>query len=122
MARICCTSSGASVKILEGKLHAELRRITLERAPGEAVGLILSDDRIIELPNRAESPEAQFVTSRDDIIAALDDELQLEDVVFWHSHPGGGIGPSRIDMQQRTLFHNHLVVALVDGDIIPAWY
>lgn len=110
------------MRILEGRLHTELLQLSLQRSPAEAVGLILSDDRVVELPNHAEEPGAAFVTSRADIIRALDDEADLDSVVLWHSHPGGGVGPSKVDMRNKTPFKSHLVVAIVGADIIPAWY
>jgi len=45
-----------------------------------------------------------------------------QDVTLWHSHPSGGVGPSRIDMQQKIPMANHLVLALVEGEVIPTWY
>lgn len=110
------------MQILEGELERELLRLTVLRAPFEAVGLILSKGRVVELPNHSETPENRFKVSRADILAALGNETDLAEVVFWHSHPGGGIGPSRIDMQEKTLFLSHLVVTLEDTTLIPSWY
>jgi len=112
------------MRILEGELHTHLRQIALDRAPLEAVGLILPDDDIIELPNRSDEPEDQFVASRNDIIEALSDikGIDLENVVLFHTHPGGGVGPSKIDMRNKTPFQYHLVVTVVDGDVVYSWY
>jgi len=108
--------------ILEGILHTHLRQYALAAAPREAVGLILSDLTVIRLPNYASAPEHQFKVSKKDIVTALADEETLSEVVFWHSHPLGGLGPSRIDMKQRTLFNHHLVLSVVENDIVPSWY
>lgn len=90
--------------------------------PHEAAGLILSNDLVVSLRNHAEHPEDTFSITREDIVAAIPDGIDVSDAVLWHSHPSGGIGPSRIDMQQKTAFPYHLVLALVDGEIIPTWY
>lgn len=112
------------MRLIEGKLRASLLELVLKRAPEEAVGLLLHDDRIIELPNRSEHAEDSFMASRNDIIEAIRDidGLDLENVVLWHSHPNGGVGPSRVDMRNKTPFRYHLVVSLIDDDIVPTWY
>lgn len=112
------------MRVIEGKLDREIRKLAFQRAPLEAVGLILSDDRIIELPNRAERPEELFVASRNDIIEAIEHErnIHLEEVVLFHSHPGGGVGPSRLDMRNKTPFRYHLVVTIIDNDVVYTWY
>ena len=108
--------------ILEGILHTHLLQFALAAAPREAVGLILSDSTVVRLPNYASAPEHQFKVSRKDIVAALIDEEVLSEVVFWHSHPMGGLGPSRLDMKHKTLFNHHLVISVVENDIVPSWY
>lgn len=83
----------------------------------------MADDRVIELTNRAKNPEVNFSVSRRDILSMLHDQLDnLEDVALWHTHPGGGVGPSRIDMQQRLPFLSHFVVTLSESDIVITWY
>lgn len=102
--------------------RAELLRITRERAPLEAVGLILPDGSVMELPNHAENPESNFKASREDMRECLSPEVDLEEVALWHSHPQGGIGPSRMDMKSKTPFHHHLVVSFVNNDLVLSWY
>jgi len=109
------------VRIIEGKLEEELLRIALLRSPHEAVGLILSNNEVIELPNHSSEANAQFEVHREDIVEALSGK-DLLDIVFWHSHPSGGIGPSRVDIQQRTPFPHHLVIAIDQGAIVSSWY
>lgn len=112
--------------IIEGRLEQELTRLALLRAPLEACGVISSDGlQVIEVPNRATpGVEGQFTVERADLFSALKnlDNDDMSDVTFFHTHPGGGIGPSRYDMQQKTSFPNHLVVTLIDGDIVTTWY
>jgi proteasome lid subunit RPN8/RPN11 len=46
----------------------------------------------------------------------------LAELTLWHSHPNGGVGPSRIDMQQRLPHFEHLVVTLDSGRVLFTWY
>lgn len=108
--------------ILEGKLYDDLLEIVLERAPHEAVGLIFPDGRVEELTNQSDTPETRFEVHKAEVVSKLDDLSMAEDVILWHSHPNGGVGPSRIDMQQKTPFADHLVVALVEGTLVSSWY
>ena len=123
MEQIFSTSSVVTtLQLVEGRLEAELKELMLKRAPLEAVGLILSTGLVVELKNYSTTPEKTYEVRRSDIMVALEGEVDQTQVVFWHSHPGGGIGPSRIDLQNKTPFHSHLVVSLVDGDMVSSWY
>lgn len=110
--------------IIEGALHDELKRIALLRAPLEAVGLIYPWGEVVELPNGSDSPENSFRLTKQEMVDALGwvDEEDMQYCALWHSHPSGGVGPSRIDLQNKTPFTYHLVVSIVDGDIVPTWY
>jgi len=110
------------MQVLEGILLNQLAEITKLRSPFEAVGLILSNGDVLELTNLADEPSSQFKVSRDEILLLIQQEPDASVTIFWHSHPNGGIGPSRIDMRQKTPFTYHLVITLVDGEIIPTWY
>jgi proteasome lid subunit RPN8/RPN11 len=107
---------------ITGNLRLELLRLATKRAPEEAVGLILRDRRVIELLNTSTDPQHGFEVHRGQVIGVLENESDLLDITFWHSHPGGGVGPSRVDMQNKTPFPYHLVIALTGGDIACAWY
>lgn len=108
--------------IIEGLLEKQLLEITKARYPHEAVGVILSDQQVVELTNYSDRPEHNFEIRREELLQALSTETDLQEVVFWHSHPHGGVGPSRVDMQQKTPFRYHLVVSLVDNHVTPSWY
>lgn len=112
------------MQIVDDVLLAALREVVKSEAPREAVGLLTADRRIIMLPNRASDPGKNFAVHKEDILSALRRE-EIEDVAdltLWHSHPNGGVGPSRVDIQQRLPFFNHLVVTLVPDDIVLTWY
>lgn len=113
------------MRILEGKLLHCLEQMIFARMPEEACGLILDDGSVIELENLSDSPENSFRISREEIVSVLfelDRPVSLPDVTLWHSHPNGGVGPSRVDMQQKTLFPQHLVLAVSGETLVPTWY
>lgn len=97
-------------------------------SPNEAVGLIVRDHIVLELTNASDQPESSFAVGVDDIIKAVDEanlsmtEADWEGIILWHSHPGGGIGPSRVDMRNRVPRWSHLVLTIDGDDIIPTWY
>lgn len=101
-----------------------LQKIALLRAPVEAVGLMMPDEEILELPNRAEEGTSNFSFMPEDIVIAMElhdidpEIVHWEDVILWHSHPSGGVGPSRTDMRHKLPRMQHLVITLMpDGDM-----
>ena len=117
------------IRLLEGRLWSEIEKIAALRAPCEAVGLILPDDRVVELPNRSSLPHNSFQILGSDVKLTLEmnsvplNQLGLENCTLWHSHPGGGVGPSRVDMRHRVSVMSHLVVSLAeDATWTPSWY
>ncbi len=107
--------------IVEGVLERELKRVITEAMPGEACGLITDDFTMVLLTNQS-GVEGEFQASRDEILKAVSTVRDVENVAFWHSHPGGGIGPSTFDLQHKTPFNFHCVLAVVDGELVPTWY
>lgn len=107
--------------LIEGTLERQLRAMITEAVPQEACGLIVSDTSAILLQNHA-GVEGHFKASRSEILRAVSTMGHIENVAFWHSHPGGGIGPSTFDLQHKTPFVFHCVLSLVDGELVPTWY
>lgn len=106
----------------EGLVHDQLKAIVLRNQPREAVGLLADDGRIIELTNHSSEPEKNFEVTRIELLEVLSSEPHLKNLIFWHSHPGGGIGPSRTDMQQKMPHFIHLVISIVDNDLVYTFY
>jgi proteasome lid subunit RPN8/RPN11 len=119
-----------SLQVLTTTLVDILGKAARTAAPREAVGLLVGDiaPRLIGLPNRSLSPTTGFIISGGDIKLALENAridirtLDWSTVTLWHSHPSGGVGPSRIDMQNKLPDINHLVVTLDGDNTIPGWY
>ena len=117
-----------SLPLLEGTLIHTLGQLALAKAPNEAVGLIVRGDQVVELTNGSDHPEDSFSVGVDDITLQLDrlglilTQDEWHEVILWHSHPGGGIGPSRVDMRNRVPAWAHLVITLTPDEVIPTWY
>lgn len=121
-----------SVPRLDREALHLITRIGRSRAPAEACGLLLIDpsspDRVIELANRAMDPTRRYEFNSGDVIIALenndiDPDSYQGELVIWHTHPGGSIGPSMEDLQQKVEGVPFLVVALLDdGTEIIDWF
>lgn len=109
---------------LRKSVLAELQAIAERHAPHEAVGLLIDERIVIPLRNHSSHPENTFELLKVDIVNALraSDLPETYDLAIWHSHPSGGVGPSRTDLRNRVNGVRHLVVSLVDGELVPTWY
>ena len=97
----------------------DIAKIGHQRMPAEACGILLrvphKGERIFEVPNRAIEANDEFVMSGKDILLVLEDyEGDVLDLAIWHTHPGGQLGPSKADMEQRLKPFPHLVITLYD--------
>ena len=103
----------------------EITQIGMERAPEEACGIIVrygSQDKVIEIPNVAENrwDSYQLCTdSLDEVVIDIAKRqghcLHSSEVIIWHTHPGGGVGPSKSDIDGKQPGFSYLVVTIPDG-------
>ena len=97
-----------------------------EAHPREACGLLLPDGTVFYLTNESPNPQ-EYLVSGEQFSEAIYGEdgveshgYTFEQVVVWHTHPSGHVGPSRADLQARR--HpmlapiSHMVVALPEGE------
>lgn len=97
------------------------------RKPNEAVGIIVKQ-KVFELPNRGLDPQHGFTIHTDDIRITLENNAILmhqtdwDNMVLWHTHPGGSIGPSPMDMRTKVVNVMNLVIALTDDGPVPTIY
>lgn len=102
----------------------EIARIGNLRLPNEACGLLLLSPHrgqwVVELPNRSKAPRDSFQFYGSD--ASLELEGYDDGVIIWHTHPGGGIGPSRDDMKTRHPEYWYLVVALTESGPVATFF
>lgn len=84
--------------------------------------------QVMNIPNRAEDPHTSFRMIGADLRFQLAGWFEEADpslwpeVIFWHTHPGGGIGPSRVDMQNKPPSGYSLVIALTPDGPVPTFY
>lgn len=112
---------------------AEIVRLGTLRAPSEACGILLTradgGARIAEVPNRAAEPYANVLMLNEDIQDALLEVVGdpacypgnlTRELVVWHTHPGGLVGPSKVDMEwKRKLGSTRcLVITLPTGEAV----
>src|SRR5688572_5528396 len=92
-----------------------LLEIARKEAPNEACGVILPEVplRVIQLKNRSESPQDSFQIDAEELaneitkffgrVLHCPEDFEPRDFMVWHTHPGGLIGPSKGDMEQRKM-------------------
>lgn len=96
--------------------------IGMQRIPNEACGVVIPDmDQpcemwVRELVNRSEDPLNSYRIDPGTIASLLIDPDVWSDVLVWHTHPSGFVGPSQGDMKQRDPRLRYLVVALPRGE------
>ena len=119
--------------MLTPNIIAEIGRIGELRKPNEACGVLLPvpmRGRVVwEVPNRAENGTNSFAMHSDDVVILLQDwvyeniELAVwESIVLWHTHPAGGVGPSRADRENKIEKCGNLVVTLTDDGPVATWF
>lgn len=112
---------------IEGSVEAQLKSAMVDALPNEVGGIIIAGKQVLVLTNHSGHPENQFLFYVSELRQLTEDykvpqNRIEEDVVLWHTHPAGGVGPSREDMKNRTPLKHHLVLSYVDGDMVPTWY
>ncbi|WNO27779.1 hypothetical protein SEA_HUWBERT_27 [Microbacterium phage Huwbert] len=112
---------------IEGRVEATLTTLMRDALPNEVGGVIVREREVHVLRNHSEHPHDEFLFYLSELKnLVLDLGIPLsrveEDVILWHTHPAGLIGPSRKDMQNRTPLKHHLVLTHVDGNLVPTWY
>jgi proteasome lid subunit RPN8/RPN11 len=120
-----------AILLQETALQA-IYELGLRRRPAEACGILLPSpwkkSWILEVPNRSKHCHDSFEYTLYDLRAVLHDWAnqatpeEMEQLTLWHTHPSGGVGPSRIDMRNRIQGTHHLVVTLTDEGPVPSWY
>lgn len=115
-------------QVLEERLLLDIAEIGVDRQPNEACGIILptlhKGKRVWELPNRSLRPHDSFEMHGSDIaIVVADWDGPYEEIVIWHTHPGGNVGPSRADMANRVTQLPNLVVTITEeGAPLATWF
>lgn len=94
----------------------------MARLPYEACGVVVPDldapaeEWVHELANRSPDPLNNYRIDPATVKALLVDPEVWEDVLVWHTHPSGLVGPSKNDMRMKDPRLKYLVVALPRGE------
>jgi len=96
--------------------------------PNEACGVILPDNTLVEISNIAKHPTWSYILDPAGFTNALNgylqkpdsrgDELYMDSIIIWHTHPGGVVGPSDGDKAEMIGDLRYLVVTLPSGEAI----
>ena len=113
--------------LLHDQALTEIWQLGLLRRPAEACGILLPGPHkgrwLVEMPNRSALAHENYMFTVDDLKIGLSDiETDFENLTVFHTHPGGGIGPSRTDMRAKITAFRYLVVALTEQGPVPTWY
>lgn len=103
------------------------------RRPAEACGVLLpfpwKGRQVFEMPNRSKKQNDSFALLSDDVTMTLQDWIAdhpdsavWENITIWHTHPSGGVGPSKEDMDNRIEVCGNLVVALTEDGPKATWF
>jgi len=98
--------------------------IGMLRLPNEACGVIIpdldvpADQWVHELKNRSTDPTNSFKIDPSTVTQLLVNPDHWEDVLIWHTHPSGHVGPSKQDLQHRHPKLKYLVVSLPNGEAV----
>lgn len=96
----------------------------MEENPKEACGIVVPrlsnplDTWVHKLKNRAPNPIGQYMIDPLTIAQIVEDPELWDDVLVWHTHPSGNVGPSQGDMRTRVEGVKYLVVSLPNGEAV----
>ena len=123
------------VMVLEESMVQEIARLGQSAYPNEACGLLLPSpvrgQQVIQLPNRSKEPADSVEIDDEDLILQLEAVYgeripadAVNEITIWHTHPGGNIGPSKYDLQNKPKVFKFLVVTLFQDDRppVPTWF
>lgn len=104
----------------------QIVEVGVEASPLEACGLICPDGTVFFLTNECDDESSYRISGAQLEAAFLQPDgvcslgYGVEDVVLWHTHPSGYVGPSEADIESRRQLPEmmHMVVALPDGGAV----
>lgn len=106
---------------------AAVRLAALSAWPCEAVGFIWRPpgmpEAVIPLQNTSEAPENSYAIEVEEAARAFTDftgrdivDVAEGDLLLWHSHPSGFVGPSQGDLAEKLPGLRYMVVVLSHTD------
>jgi proteasome lid subunit RPN8/RPN11 len=102
----------------------QIIEIGLRRSPFEACGIVVpdfgkpADDWVHELDNRSTDPLTSYEIDTATIKQLAEEPETWSDILVWHTHPKGGVGPSRRDVESKVPGLRYLVISLPRGEAV----
>lgn len=105
--------------MLVTEAHIEkIMELGLDRAPNEACGVI-AGRAVLEIENLSESPHDSYMVEGRQIVESLRiGGFENDEIIIWHTHPSGFVGPSEGDLRTRIEGLHYLVVSLPNGEAV----
>lgn len=104
----------------------QIKQWGLEKLPHEACGVIIElpgESVIRQLGNYADDPTKGYKVDNTELVEVLAEVIESsghgvlrDQVVVWHTHPSGHIGPSTEDLASKVSDLRYLVVSLPNGE------
>jgi proteasome lid subunit RPN8/RPN11 len=116
-----------TIKFSVSLVVPRIMELGLVEAPHEACGVVIPDFNappdswVHAMKNRSSNPLNSFNIDPQTVRSILLDRDTFgkdvwDDVLVWHTHPGGLVGPSDGDMKTRIAGLKYLVVTLPGGE------
>jgi proteasome lid subunit RPN8/RPN11 len=91
----------------------------IEGAPDEVCGIMVNEPngvRLVQLANRSETPTDSYRIDPQTIRQLTLQPDSWKHIAIWHTHPGGRVGPSPMDIQHKIPGIHYLVVTVPTGE------
>lgn len=110
--------------VLKPSLESRIKELARSSHTKELVGIIDGVGNLFLLSNKSNNPLNSFEIDKSEILELFTSGVARDPsgTTLWHTHPSGLVGPSRIDVQQKTVFPYHLVVTLLEDQEVLTWY
>ena len=95
----------------------------MEGAPEEVCGLIVNETAgcmVVPMINRAEDPTASYRIDGQTLRQLALKPKTWEHVAVYHTHPGGDVGPSALDLEHKLDVVKYVVVTIPTGEKV--WF
>lgn len=93
----------------------------MEQTPREACGLIVENGTRYEvhhLLNKADDPHRGYRLDAEIIgMVVADRAIWNQSTVIWHTHPGGTIGASELDVKHAVIGLKYIVMSMPGGEV-----
>lgn len=115
-------------RVVTTEPHRRMLFWGLGDAPHEACGLLIGHPTLtghlvaLKLRNIAQKPTTEWRIDtawvRHHLFQSMTQAEFYDQVMVWHSHPGGTIGPSKMDLETMKIGVHYVVVTVPSGEVV----